>query len=60
MLSSRQERVLITESQLVSMGLRTLHFSCRVTGIFNIGLHTIDDDACPYAQVTACKSLLPA
>lgn len=58
--STVQEKVLNTDSLLVNVGLGTFHFSIRVVGIFNIGLHHTNDDVCPYVQVAACKSVWPA
>jgi hypothetical protein len=60
MLSNVHEKVLSTELLLVNIGFREFLFSTRVVGIFNIGLQNTNDDVCPYVQVTACKSVLPA
>ena len=59
-LNTVHEKVLYTESLLVNVGFGTFHFSTRVVGIFNMGMHHTNDDVCPYVHVTACKSVWPA
>lgn len=58
MLSNVHDESANSESLLLNMGLGTFHFSTRVVGIFNTGLHYANDDVCPYVVVTACKSYL--
>jgi hypothetical protein len=46
----RTRKVLNTDSLLVNVGRGTFHFSTRVVGIFNIGLHHTNDDVCPMSR----------